>query len=132
MNFHDCLRNAPSQASKFLSQSSQISTVPFEFIFKYYFKLNDKFFFGDLFSGWTEIIPVKPSTCTFGSKGLCDILRKILGQAAHIRRSISFLRKVGSITQTIINLFPRERSSQSCSLQSTKLLLKDNVNADVS
>ena len=81
MNYHNCHKNAPSQVKlpPQSPQSPQIPTVSFELVFGDYFKLNGKLFLviRDRLSGSSEIISVKPSTCTSGSKGLCDALRRV-------------------------------------------------------
>ena len=144
MNCHDCHRNAPSQA-KLPPQSPQIPTVPFELIFGDYFKLNGKFFLviGDRLSGWTEIISVKPSTCTSGSKGLCDALRRVFqtfgvpdeissdgGREFISEEAVAFYDKWGVSHRLSSAYFPQSNGRAEVAVKTTKRLLEDNMNAD--
>ena len=94
---------------------------------------------GDRLSGWTEIISVKPSTCTSGSKGLCDALRRVFqtfgvpdeissdgGREFISEEAIAFYNKLG-----LSSTYFAERNGRfEAVFKVTKRLLEDNMNTD--
>ena len=73
-----CHRNAPSQA-KLPPTAPKLPTTPFQMIYADYFQLVTKHYLiiGDRLSGWTEVVKADPGTSSSGSKGLCEVLRKV-------------------------------------------------------
>ena len=76
-----CHRNAPSQA-KLPPTAPEIPNTPFQMIFADYFQLSGKHYLviGDRLSRWTEVVQMRMSSASSGSKGLCEALRMIIAR----------------------------------------------------
>lgn len=139
-----CHRNAPSQA-KLPPTAPDIPTTPFQMIFADYFQLRGKHYLviGDRLSGWTEVVQMRMSSASSGSKGLCEALRMILvrfgvpeeissdgGPEFTSKEATDFYARWGMKHRLSSAHFPQSNGRAEVAVKITKRLLEDNMAED--
>lgn len=137
-----CHTNAPTQAKMPPTTDIKIPTSPFEMIFSDYFQLHGFYYLiaGDRFSGWTEVVQVRPGTQSSGAKGLCSALRRLFalfgvpveissdgGPEYEAHEFAVFLMRWGTRHRKSSAYLPASNGRAEVAVKQTKRLLQCNV-----
>ena len=141
-----CHTNSPSQPKLPPVTDRKTPKVPFEMIFSDYFQLcgHHYLIIGDRLSGWTEVIQIKPSTQSAGSKGLCTAFRRVFatfgvpeevssdgGPEFIAGETEHFFDKWGVTTHRRSSAYlPQSNGRAEVAVKTTKRLLECNVGRD--